>query len=184
MPQTYPHVAGVELVGYHPQAAPNADWTQFAHKLPDCSGKRVLILNAGSGWFARQAVLAGAIAVLGVDSQAKNVNLARASGQSSRLRFRLMPTSSWPILGGFYDMIIVAGVDRHNFELLADLSHLLRHNHGTIAMFGGEEDVQKAESHVFSSDHQPGSWSASALTRLPSGAVASVLRRRRLGGHH
>lgn len=181
MPQTYPHVAGVELVGTYNQTAPNADWELFAKKLPDCSGKRVLILNAGTGWLARRAVLNGAIAVLGVDSQAKSIDIARASGQSSRLRFRLMPTSSWPILGGFYDIIIIAGVDQANYELLADLAQLLRHNHGTIAMFGSENDVQQAESHVFSSDHQPGSWSASDLTRMPSGAVASVLRRRRLG---
>lgn len=181
MAQTYPPVAGVKLQGQHETAAPSPDWAAFAAELPDMAGKRVLVLGCHDGWLNRQAVLDGALNSLGVESSAPLVDAARHQAFSSRLRFRLMPADCWHLIGGMYDLIIVSNITQVDDRLTARLPHLFRHAHGRLALFGDEDAVKQTESAVFSTDHQPGSWRASNLVRLPSGAVASVLRRSRLG---
>lgn len=183
MVQTYPPVAGVKLKGQLDTQSPSADWAAFAKSLPDFTGKRVLVLGCNNGWLNRQAILGGALSSLGVDSSPQHIDFARKQAYSSRLRFRLMPEDTWPLVGGMFDIIVVSGLTHVNERLMSRLPHLFRHAHGRLALFGDAETVKRAESAVFSADHQPGSWRASELVRLPSGAVASVLRRSRLGGH-
>ncbi|WP_125570336.1 class I SAM-dependent methyltransferase [Lacticaseibacillus songhuajiangensis] len=179
----YPQVAGTDLRNLKTTKAPSADWTNLRKKLPDMTGKRVIVLGSQNGWLNEQAVIAGALASLGVDASRTNVATARAAAISSRLRYRLMPTATWPILGGQYDLIIVPNVGPENYNVLANTAHLLRHGHGRIVLSGVAEYVQQVESSIYSSDHRSGSWSASDLAKLPSGNVMSILRRSRLGGH-
>lgn len=179
----YPQVAGTDLRSRKPTQAPNADWTNLRKKLPDMSGKRVIVLGSKNGWLNEQAVIAGALASLGIDASRSSIATARAAAISSRLRYRLMPTTTWPILGGQYDLIIVPSVGQDNYKVLANTAHLLRHGHGRIVLSGDAEYVQQVESNIYSSDHRSGSWSASDLAKLPSGNVMSILRRSRLGGH-
>jgi hypothetical protein len=179
----YPQVAGTDLRQLNTSKAPSADWSNLRKKLPDMAGKRVIVLGSKNGWLNEQALTAGALASLGVDPSRASIAAARAAAISSRLRYRLMPTATWPILGGQYDLIIVPSVGQDNYNVLANTAHLLRHGHGRIILSGEADYVQLVESSIYSSDHRSGSWSASSLAKLPSGNVMSILRRTRLGGH-
>lgn len=180
---TYPQVAGTALKRVKATKAPNPDLPNLLGKLPDMTGKRVIILGSKNGWLNEQVVLAGALASLGVDSSRASIDAARSAAISSRLRYRLMPTTNWPLLGGQYDLIVVPNVTQDNCNALGGIARLLRHGHGRIVLSGESEFVQLVESNIYSSDHRSGSWSASDLAKLPSGHVLSVLRRTRLGGH-
>lgn len=50
------------------------EWASIQAMLPDLSGKRVIDLGCGYGWFCRSAREAGAAEVLGVDLSKKNAS--------------------------------------------------------------------------------------------------------------
>lgn len=105
-------------------------WQALAKQAPSLAGKRVLAIHAGDGWFCRYAINHGAIAVLGVDSDAQAISDARATASSDRLRYRIMPDSALSLLTGPYDLIVgtfdLAHDDLH--AISRSLSGLLRHN--------------------------------------------------------
>lgn len=83
-------------------------WQALAAQMPPLAGLRVLILHPGDGWICREAINAGAIAVLGIDDDAKAISAARSVASSDRLRYRIMPDEDFARLTGPYD--VIAGV--------------------------------------------------------------------------
>ncbi len=55
--------------------------------LPDLSGKRVLDLGCGDGWFCRYAIDAGARTVIGVDPSVRMLTLARERTNDARISY-------------------------------------------------------------------------------------------------
>jgi SAM-dependent methyltransferase len=55
--------------------------------LPDLTGKRVVDVGCGDGWFCRYAADAGARAVVGVDSSARMLRLARERTNDGRISY-------------------------------------------------------------------------------------------------
>lgn len=110
-------------------------WQALAKQAPNLTGKRVLAIHAGDGWFCRYAINHGAIAVLGVDHDADAVSAARAVAANDRLRYRIMPDDRLDQLSGPYDLIVgtfdLAHDDLH--AISATLANLLRHNGQMLA---------------------------------------------------
>lgn len=103
-------------------------WQALAKQVGSLAGKRVLVLHAGDGWFCRQAINDGAIAVLGVDHDEQAISAARDVASSDRLRYRIMPDTDWHMLTGPYDVIVgtfdLSHDDLNN--LTGEVSGLLR----------------------------------------------------------
>lgn len=56
--------------------------------LPDMSGKRVLDVGCGDGWFCRLAATRGAASVLGIDASERMLKLARERTADNRIRYQ------------------------------------------------------------------------------------------------
>ncbi|WP_155287058.1 class I SAM-dependent methyltransferase [Lacticaseibacillus zhaodongensis] len=181
MPNVYPPVAGVELKGQQPHAAPTADWAAIAAQLPNLSGERLLVLGCGDGWLCRTAVVAGALTVQGVDASSPAIMSARKMASSSRLRYRLMPESRWSIIGGQYTLILVTAVKPSNIDQLSRLPRLFRHGHGSIILCGDASSIGQLTEAIYDADRRPGSWREAEAKPLPSGAAMHVLTRSRIG---
>lgn len=65
-----------------------AEWPSLRALLPDLTGRRVVDLGCGFGWFARYAVAVGAVAVLGVDLSENMLARARADTHSDVVTYR------------------------------------------------------------------------------------------------
>ncbi len=106
-------------------------WQALAKKVPKLTGQRVLAIHAGDGWFCRYAVNHGAIAVLGVDSNAGAISAARAVASSDRLRYRIMPDDRLGMLTGPYDVIV------GTFDLQRDDLHAMTQQLADLLRPGG-----------------------------------------------
>lgn len=136
MPDLYP-----KMHSDQPESLPTTTgdrqplWQALAKQAPNLSGKRVLAIHAGDGWFCRYAINHGAIAVLGVDPDAQAISDARATASSDRLRYRIMPDSELKLLTGPYDVIM--GTFDLGQDDLRQITHvlakLLRHNGQMLA---------------------------------------------------
>ncbi|WP_421910753.1 class I SAM-dependent methyltransferase [Marinobacter sp.] len=69
------------------EAAP--EWESIQAMLPDLSGKRVIDLGCGYGWFCRSARNAGATEVLGIDLSEKMLARARELTDDSGISYQL-----------------------------------------------------------------------------------------------
>lgn len=68
------------------EAAP--EWASIQTMLPDLSGKRIIDLGCGYGWFCRNARAAGAGEVLGVDLSEKMLTRARELTNDNGISFQ------------------------------------------------------------------------------------------------
>jgi SAM-dependent methyltransferase len=64
-----------------------AEWPVLQSMLPDMSGRRVVDLGCGFGWFSRWAHESGAASVLGIDVSTKMLERARADTASTAIRY-------------------------------------------------------------------------------------------------
>lgn len=65
------------------------EWASIQAMLPDLSGKRVIDLGCGYGWFCRSARAAGAAEVIGVDLSEKMLARARELTDDPGISYRL-----------------------------------------------------------------------------------------------
>ncbi len=156
------------------------EWMQLSKLLPDFAGRHVLVLNCGNGWLCRQAIAAGAIGATGIDADAEAITRARQQAGSARLRYRLMPSTFWPQIGGQFDILVAAGVTKTDAPYLATISRLLRHGHGILAISGQPEALGVLQQAVHATDQEAGSWHASPAHILPNHEVIIIMQRRRL----
>jgi SAM-dependent methyltransferase len=63
------------------------EWPTLRSMLPDMSGRRVVDLGCGFGWFSRWAAEAGAASVLGIDLSAKMLERATADTDDTRITY-------------------------------------------------------------------------------------------------
>jgi len=66
-----------------------AEWPAIRALLPDLSGKRVVDLGCGFGWFSRFAREAGAAHVLGLDLSEKMIARARADTSDPAIEYKI-----------------------------------------------------------------------------------------------
>lgn len=63
------------------------EWPSIQAVLPDLTGKRVVDLGCGFGWFSRWAAVNGAASVLGLDLSANMLAKAKAETSDSRITY-------------------------------------------------------------------------------------------------
>ena len=85
------------------EAAP--EWASIQAMLPDLSGKRVLDLGCGYGWFCREARRAGAAEVLGVDLSEKMLDRARALTRDAGIRYLRGDLEQLSVESQAYDLV-------------------------------------------------------------------------------
>ena len=71
-----------------------AEWPALRSMLPDLSGRRVVDLGCGFGWFSRLADREGAVSVVGFDASTKMLERARMETTSERVDYRLQDLDS------------------------------------------------------------------------------------------
>lgn len=125
-----------------------AEWPALKALLPDMTGKRVVDLGCGYGWFCRWAHGAGARAVLGID--VSQMMLARASAaerhdsityQRSDLETLVLPEAAFDLAYSSLALHYVENVSR----LFATLHHALVP--GGQFIFSIEHPIYMAPSH-------------------------------------
>lgn len=66
-----------------------AEWPSVRAQLPDLTGKRVVDLGCGFGWFARYARSVGAARVLGLDISENMIGRAKADTQDQAISYEI-----------------------------------------------------------------------------------------------
>lgn len=79
------------------------EWPSILALLPDLSGKRILDLGCGFGWFSRWAMEHGAGAVVGIDLSENMIGRARADTQDARIEYRIADLAQLNLPEGTFD---------------------------------------------------------------------------------
>jgi SAM-dependent methyltransferase len=66
-----------------------AEWASIRAVLPDLSGKRIVDLGCGFGWFARYAAGQGATSILGLDISERMISRARQETADATIRYEI-----------------------------------------------------------------------------------------------
>lgn len=81
------------------------EWASIQAMLPDLSGKRVIDLGCGYGWFCRSARAAGASEVLGVDLSAKMLDRARELTDDTNIKYLLGDLEQLALPAQTFDLV-------------------------------------------------------------------------------
>lgn len=129
-------------------AAP--EWPAARALLPDVTGRRVVDLGCGFGWFARWARLHGAAHVLGLDLSQNMLARARADTDDPAIDYRIsdldnldLPTSAFHLA---YSSLA--------FHYVADFGRLARTVHR--ALVPGTQLVFSIEHPIYMASRRPG----------------------------
>lgn len=112
------------------QGAP--EWPALRALLPDLSGKNLVDLGCGYGWFARWAVEHGARHVLGLDVSEKMLQRATADGEDPRITYRRADLEQLQLPGAGFDLAYSSLA----FHYIVDLRRLLRTLYDALAPGG------------------------------------------------
>lgn len=99
-------------------AAP--EWPTLQSMLPPLTGKRVVDLGCGFGWFCRWAREAGAAEVLGLDVSANMLARARSTTPDSAITYRQADLETLELPAGAFDLAY-SSLTLHYLEKLATL---------------------------------------------------------------
>jgi SAM-dependent methyltransferase len=116
--------------------------------LPDLTGKRVLDLGCGFGWFARWAREHGAASVLGLDLSENMLARARADTAGPAIAYRIADLEELALPDGAFDLAYSALA----FHYIADFERLARTRHrslvpGGLLVFTIEHPILMAASY-------------------------------------
>lgn len=81
------------------------EWASIQSMLPDLSGKKVIDLGCGYGWFCRSARAAGAAKVIGVDLSEKMLARARELTQDPEISYQLGDLGHLTLSSHTYDLV-------------------------------------------------------------------------------
>lgn len=80
------------------------EWPTLRSMLPDMTGRRVVDLGCGFGWFARWAVSAGAASVLGIDLSEKMLERATTDTSDDRIAYQRQDLESVDLPKAAFDV--------------------------------------------------------------------------------
>lgn len=156
--------AGYSQLGRSVQGlAGAAEWPAIQALLPDLTGKRVVDLGCGFGWFARWARAQGAARVLGLDLSENMLARARAETEDPAITYQradletleLPPAELDGAEGAAFDLAYSSLA----FHYIADFDRLARGLYG--ALRPGGQLVFTIEHPIYMAARQPG-WSSDA----------------------
>jgi SAM-dependent methyltransferase len=126
------------------------EWPALRALLPDLRDRRVVDLGCGFGWFCRWADQQGAAEVLGLDVSHKMLERARATTQSSRIRYQRADLEQLQLPAASYDLAY-SSLTLHYIEHLADLFATVHR-----ALAAGGRFVFSAEHPIYTAPARPG----------------------------
>jgi SAM-dependent methyltransferase len=98
------------------------EWPAIRELLPNLSGKRVVDLGCGFGWFARWAGEQGAAHVLGLDLSENMLARARADTRDPRIEYRMADLERLEFAPGSFDF----AYSSLTFHYIEDFDRLVR----------------------------------------------------------
>lgn len=135
------------------------EWPSIQVLLPDLSGRRVLDLGCGFGWFCRWARAHGARSVIGVDLSEKMLGRAKAEAHDDAITYERSDLENYTPPGAAFDLIY-SSLALHYIENLAALF-----NRAFAALVPGGRMVFSVEHPIFTAPTIPG-WSEDAAGHL------------------
>jgi SAM-dependent methyltransferase len=124
------------------------EWPAVRGMLPDLTGRRVVDLGCGFGWFARWARQHGAVSVLGIDLSENMIARARADTADPAIEYRIADLEGIDLPGSAFDLAYSALA----FHYVADFQRLARTLHRSLVpggrlVFTIEHPILMAASH-------------------------------------
>jgi SAM-dependent methyltransferase len=99
-----------------------SEWPAIRELLPNLSGKRVVDLGCGFGWFARWAGEQGAAHVLGLELSENMLARARADSRDPRIEYRMADLERLELAPGAFDF----AYSSLTFHYIEDFDRLVR----------------------------------------------------------
>lgn len=129
------------------------EWPSLAALLPDLSGRHVVDLGCGFGWFCRWAVEQGAAAVHGIDLSTQMLGRAvhdtRAAGLSGRISYERQDLDELALPAATFDLAF-SSLTLHYLDDLDRFLHVLHD-----ALVPGAPFVCSVEHPLFTSPSSP-----------------------------
>jgi SAM-dependent methyltransferase len=135
-----------------------AEWPAVKALLPDLTGKRVVDLGCGFGWFARFARENGARSVLGLDLSEKMIARAKADTRDAAVDYRIADLEHLELAEASFDFAYSSLA----FHYVEDFGRLTRTAHQ--ALVPGAFFIFTIEHPIFMAPTRPG-WVADAEGR-------------------
>lgn len=126
------------------------EWPAVRAMLPPLSGRRVVDLGCGFGWFARWAREEGAASVLGLDLSERMLARARAGTSDPAIRYEIADLDRVDLPRGAFDLAYSSLA----FHYVADFNRLARTIHA--ALVPGGDLVFTIEHPIFMASMRPG----------------------------
>jgi SAM-dependent methyltransferase len=126
------------------------EWPAVRAQLPDLTGKRVLDLGCGFGWFARWARAQGAAHVLGLDLSENMISRARRDTHDAGVEYRITDLERGEFPRSSFDLAYSSLA----FHYIEDFERLVRNVHG--ALRPGGRLVFTIEHPIYMAPRNPG----------------------------
>jgi SAM-dependent methyltransferase len=125
-----------------------AEWPAVRAMLPDLTGRRVVDLGCGFGWFSRWARANGAASVLGLDISANMIERARAETDDAAVTYRVEDLERLALPPAAFDLAFSSLA----FHYLPDFAGLVRTVRAALApgaafVFSIEHPIYMAPAH-------------------------------------
>ena len=104
------------------------EWPAVRRMLPELSGKRILDLGCGFGWFASWAAQQGAASVLGVDISEKMIQRARVDNAHPVIQYRIADLEILELPSASFDL----AYSSLSFHYVKDFGRLLETLHHSL----------------------------------------------------
>ncbi|WP_077960601.1 class I SAM-dependent methyltransferase [Ensifer adhaerens] len=127
-----------------------AEWPAIRALLPDLSGKSVVDLGCGYGWFSRHAREAGAAQVLGLDLSEKMIARARADTSDAAIEHKIADLDQLELPEESFDFAYSSLA----FHYVEDFGRLVATIHK--ALVPGAHFVFTIEHPIYMASHDPG----------------------------
>lgn len=127
-----------------------AEWPAIRALLPDLSGRRVVDLGCGYGWFSRYAREAGAAHVLGLDLSEKMIARAKADTSDAAIDYRIADLDQLDLPEVSFDFAYSSLA----FHYVEDFGRLVAIIHRALAP--GAHFVFTIEHPIYMASHNPG----------------------------
>ena len=104
------------------------EWQAIRELLPNLTGKRVVDLGCGFGWFARWARLHGAASVLGLDISENMIGRARAETSDATIEYGIADLDTLDLPANSFDLTYSSLA----FHYITDFAMLTRTIHRSL----------------------------------------------------
>lgn len=135
------------------------EWPSIRAMVPDLTGKRVVDLGCGFGWFSRWAASQGAATIVGIDLSENMLAQAKAETPDSRITYERADLETLALPAAAFDFAYSA-LAFHYIEDFSRLAHTIQQ-----ALVPGSKLIFSIEHPIFMAPADPG-WMDGQVGRL------------------